>query len=146
MLTFIISISPRWYSLGKKHTSIPLSNISSTLSRSVKFDWRNKYILKSCIIKRLQFEICQEFSLIDRRELAPLQELIDKLANKEGRWTSCRGSCCCSHFISFFIHEALKLSTRVCCQFVLLFHKDLYVGSALPSIPPCIFITHTHYW
>ena len=27
----------------------------------------------------------QEFSLIDRRELAPLQELIDKLANKEGR-------------------------------------------------------------
>lgn len=30
----------------------------------------------------------QEFSLIDRRELAPLQELIDKLANKEGRWIS----------------------------------------------------------
>lgn len=46
--------------------------------------------------------------------------------------------------IIFFIHEALKLSTRVCCQFVLLFHKDLYVGSALPSMPPCIFITHTH--
>jgi hypothetical protein len=84
MLTFIISISPRWYSLGKKHTSIPLSNISSTLSRSVKFDRRNKYFYKSCI-KQLQFEIYQEFSLIDRRELAPLQELIDKLANKEGR-------------------------------------------------------------
>jgi hypothetical protein len=28
----------------------------------------------------------QEFSLIDRRELAPLQELIEKLTSKEGRW------------------------------------------------------------
>jgi hypothetical protein len=27
----------------------------------------------------------QEFSLIDRRELAPLMELIEKLTNKEGR-------------------------------------------------------------
>ena len=27
----------------------------------------------------------QEFNLIDRRELAPLQELIDKLANKDQR-------------------------------------------------------------
>jgi MOB kinase activator 1 len=29
--------------------------------------------------------IFQEFSLIDRRELAPLMELIEKLTNKEGR-------------------------------------------------------------
>jgi len=32
--------------------------------------------------------LLQEFNLIDRRELAPLQELIEKLTAKECRWNT----------------------------------------------------------
>jgi MOB kinase activator 1 len=57
----------------------------------VQVNQRNKFVFNIFCLKRLfylfifQLGMSQEFSLIDRRELAPLQELIDKLANKEGR-------------------------------------------------------------
>lgn len=51
----------------------------------------------------------QEFNLIDRRELAPLQELIDKLANKDQRWKQPSSLRCHAHCISLYYEMKEKI-------------------------------------
>jgi hypothetical protein len=61
--------------------------------------------------------LLQEFNLIDRRELAPLQELIEKLTAKECRWNGCNSFLPSEHL--------LTLLNRLCATTVAMLHSNV---------------------
>jgi hypothetical protein len=61
--------------------------------------------------------LLQEFNLIDRRELAPLQELIEKLTAKECRWNASNPFLPSEHLLT-------TLFNRFCATAVAMLHSD----------------------
>lgn len=68
------------------------------------------------LLKNLVFFL-QEFNLIDRRELAPLQELIEKLTAKECRWNASNSLLPSEYLLT-------TLFNRFCATAVAVLHSD----------------------